>query len=115
MVCGGREYNVALRTEVARREVKDDAKRVAEMACYMTHCRLSPLHSALTLQSAMQTLHKLSCFATCAILARRMLDLNVPEKVRCAARVRSAMSCGMPVACSSTSDLRRADGQLCAR
>ena len=65
-----REYNIALRTEIARKEIRDDAKRVAEMACYMTHCKLSPLHTALALQSAMQCLHKLNCFATCAILAR---------------------------------------------
>ena len=80
-----REYNIALRTEIARKAVRDDAKRVTEMACYMTHCKLSPLHTALTLQSAMALLGKLKCFATCAILGRRVLDLNVPEKVCCAA------------------------------
>jgi len=35
-----REYNVALRLELARKEVKDDPNRTAELAAYFTHAKL---------------------------------------------------------------------------
>ena len=87
-----REYNIVLRTELARKEIRDDPNRVAEMAAYMTHAKLQPLHSALLLQNAMPLFFKLQNFATCAILCRRLLDLNLPqnaqyEKVGCPAWV----------------------------
>ena len=80
-----------LRTELARKDIRDDPNRVAEMAAYMTHAKLQPLHSALLLQNAMPLFFKLQNFATCAILCRRLLDLNLPqnaqyEKVGCPAQ-----------------------------
>ena len=43
-----REYNVALRTELKRKEMKDDPKRTAELAAYFTHAKLQPVHQART-------------------------------------------------------------------
>ena len=71
-----------LRAELARKEVKDSPQRAAEMAAYMTHAKLQPLHSALLLQNALPLLFKLQCFATCAILCRRLLDLNLPQSAQ---------------------------------
>lgn len=34
------DYNIALRLELRRREIKDDPARVAELAAYFTHCNL---------------------------------------------------------------------------
>jgi coatomer protein complex subunit alpha (xenin) len=41
-----REYNVALRIELKRKEMKDDPKRTAELAAYFTHAKLQPVHQA---------------------------------------------------------------------
>lgn len=35
-----RDYNIALRLELKRRDIKDDPARVAELAAYFTHCNL---------------------------------------------------------------------------
>lgn len=77
-----REYNIVLRAELARKEVKDSPNRAAEMAAYMTHAKLQPLHSALLLQNAMPLFFKLQNFATCAILCRRLLDLSLPQNAQ---------------------------------
>lgn len=76
-----REYNIALRTELARKEIKDDANRAAELAAYMTHAKLSPVHTALALRSAMSLFFKLKNLATCAIFCRRLIELNTAPKV----------------------------------
>lgn len=34
------DYNIALRIELKRREIKDDPRRIAELAAYFTHCNL---------------------------------------------------------------------------
>ena len=75
------DYNIALRIELARREVKDDAARTAELAAYFTHCNLQRVHLALSLRSAMSTFFKLKNFATCATFCRRLLELQPDEKV----------------------------------
>lgn len=77
-----REYNIALRTELARKELRDDPKRAAELAAYMTHAGMSPLHKSLALRSAMGLTFRLKCFATCAVLCRRLIELNPGQKVR---------------------------------
>lgn len=38
--CPCSDYNIALRIELKRREVKDDPGRTAELAAYFTHCNL---------------------------------------------------------------------------
>ncbi|KAK9804455.1 hypothetical protein WJX73_003595 [Symbiochloris irregularis] len=81
-----REYNIALRTELTRKEVKDDVNRAAELAAYMTHAQLSPLHTALALRSAMSLFFKLKNLATCAIFCRRLIELNTAPKIAAQAR-----------------------------
>ena len=39
---------MALRTELKRKEMKDDPKRTAELAAYFTHAKLQPVHQART-------------------------------------------------------------------
>lgn len=68
---------MAFRTEVARREIKDDVNRTAELAAYMTHTKLAPQHTALTLRAAMSAFFKLKNLGTCASFCRRLLDLDV--------------------------------------
>ena len=79
MLC--REYNVAMRLELARKEIKDDPNRVAELAAYFTHAKLQPVHQALSLRSAMFIFFKLKNFATTATFCRRLLELNPSAKV----------------------------------
>ena len=77
-----REYNIALRIELKRKEIRDDPKRVAELAAYFTHCNLQPVHMALSLRSAMSIFFKLKNFDTCHHFCRRLLELNPGAKVR---------------------------------
>mmetsp|Transcript_31726 Transcript_31726/g.82114 ORF Transcript_31726/g.82114 Transcript_31726/m.82114 type:complete len:1227 (-) Transcript_31726:281-3961(-) len=71
-----KNYLVALKIEIKRKEYKDDPKRTAEMAAYFTHCQLQPVHMALSLRSAMTIFFKLKNFTTCATFCRRLLELN---------------------------------------
>ena len=76
-----REYSIGLRCEVRRKASADDPKRAAELAAYFTHARLQPGHVVLSLRSAMTQFYKLENFATAAIFARRLLEMNAPAKV----------------------------------
>lgn len=49
----------------------DDGKRAMELAAYFTHCRLEPMHLALSLRSAMSIFFKHKNLATCAHFCRR--------------------------------------------
>ena len=81
-----RDYNIALRCELKRREAKDNPSRAAELAAYFTHCNLQRVHLALALRSAMTTFFKLKNFNTCAHFCRRLLELNPDEKMAAQAR-----------------------------
>ena len=76
-----REYAVALRIEIKRKEFKDDMNRQAELAAYFTHSPLQPIHLSLSLRSAMSLFFKLKNFNTAAGFCRRLLELNPPLKV----------------------------------
>ena len=76
-----REYAIALRIEIKRKEYKDDMKRQAELAAYFTHSPLQPIHLSLSLRSAMSLFFKLKNFNTAAGFCRRLLELNPPLKV----------------------------------
>ena len=76
-----REYACALRIEIARKEVKDDPNRQAELAAYFTHVPMQPIHVSLSLRSAMSIFFKLKNYATAATFCRRLLELNPPVKV----------------------------------
>jgi hypothetical protein len=76
-----REYNIALRTEMKRREIAtSDPQRAAELAAYFTHAKLEPYHTALALGSAMRILAKLKNYNSCATFCRRLLELNSTQK-----------------------------------
>ncbi len=78
-----KEYHIALRCELKRKELReDDVARAAELAAYFTHCSLQPVHTALSLRSAMSIFFKLKNYATCAHFCRRLLELNPGQKVR---------------------------------
>ena len=80
--CMCREYNIALRTEMKRREIaNEDPKRNAELAAYFTHAKLQPYHTALALGSAMRIFSKQKNYNTCATFCRRLLELNSTQKV----------------------------------
>jgi len=76
-----REYAIALRIEMKRKETKDDVNRQAELAAYFTHCPLQPIHLSLSLRSAMSIFFKLKNYNTAAGFCRRLLELNPPAKV----------------------------------
>lgn len=77
-----KEYHIALRCELKRKELReDDVARAAELAAYFTHCQLQPVHTALSLRSAMSIFFKLKNFGTCAHFCRRLLELNPGQKV----------------------------------
>lgn len=76
-----KEYAVALRIEIKRKEFKDDMNRQAELAAYFTHSPLQPIHLSLSLRSAMSLFFKLKNFNTAAGFCRRLLELNPPLKV----------------------------------
>ena len=81
-----RDYNIALRCEIKRREAKDNLARAAELAAYFTHCSLQRVHLALALRGAMTIFFKLKNFNTCATFCRRLLELNPDEKMAGQAR-----------------------------
>jgi coatomer protein complex subunit alpha (xenin) len=76
-----RDYNIALRVELKRRELKDQPQKAAELAAYFTHCNLQRVHLALSLRSAMTTFFKLKNFNTCATFCRRLLELQPDQKM----------------------------------
>lgn len=59
-----------------REQYKDDPTRNVELAAYLTHCNLQPLHLLISLRSAMTSAVKLKNFNTAASFARRLLELN---------------------------------------
>jgi coatomer protein complex subunit alpha (xenin) len=72
-----KEYITAVLLETTRREqFKDDAQRNVELAAYLTHCNLQPLHLLISLRSAMSSAVKLKNFNTAASFCRRLLELN---------------------------------------
>jgi coatomer protein complex subunit alpha (xenin) len=82
-----REYHIALRCELKRKEQREDEPgRAAELAAYFTHCSLQGVHLALSLRSAMTIFFKLKNFATCATFCRRLLELNPGQKIADQAR-----------------------------
>mmetsp|Transcript_1815 Transcript_1815/g.6642 ORF Transcript_1815/g.6642 Transcript_1815/m.6642 type:complete len:1252 (+) Transcript_1815:70-3825(+) len=81
-----REYALALRIEIKRKEFKDDPVRTAELAAYFTHCNLQNIHSALSLRSAMSIFFKMKNYNTAANFCRRLLEMSPPPKVAQQAR-----------------------------
>ena len=69
-------------------QFKEDPKRNLELAAYLTHCNLQPLHLLISLRSAMSSAVKVKNFNTAASFSRRcvcqmsntpsMVGVNVP-------------------------------------
>lgn len=58
-----------------------DVCALAQMACYFTHSKLQPVHTLLTLRTALNLLFKLKCFKTCLEVGRRLLELGPKQDV----------------------------------
>ncbi|KAK2187376.1 hypothetical protein NP493_168g04047 [Ridgeia piscesae] len=80
-----REYIVGLTMEARRKELPkrnvEEQKRICEMAAYLTHCNLQPIHLILTLRTALNLFFKLNNFKTAASFARRLLELGPRPEV----------------------------------
>lgn len=81
-----KEYVLALRIELRRKEERDNATRQNELAAYFTHCNLQPTHLKLSLQSAMSISFKSKNYNTAASFCRRLLELNLAPAVASKAR-----------------------------
>ncbi|GAX83376.1 hypothetical protein CEUSTIGMA_g10801.t1 [Chlamydomonas eustigma] len=82
LVCICKEYHIALRCELRRKELKeDDVAHGMELAAFFTHCNLQPVHLALSLRSAMTVFFKHSNKATCTSFCKRLLELNPGPKI----------------------------------
>ena len=72
-----REYILGLSMERERRELpQDELKRALELSAYFTHCKLQPVHSQLSLRSAMTLNYKAKNFQSASMFARKLLDLS---------------------------------------
>ncbi|KAM0749301.1 coatomer protein complex, subunit alpha [Meredithblackwellia eburnea MCA 4105] len=93
VVC--REYIIGLTLEMERRRLSEDPstlKRQLELAALFTHTRLQPPHLTLALRLAMTTFSKAKNYATAAVFAQRLLDLNPapPVATQCRTIITSA-------------------------
>jgi coatomer protein complex subunit alpha (xenin) len=72
-----REYITAVLLESTRMEqFKEEPKRNLELAAYLTHFNLQPLHMLISLRSAMSSTVKLKNFNTAASFSHRLMKLN---------------------------------------
>lgn len=79
-----KEYHIALRCELRRKELKEgpeDLPHALELAAFFTHCNLQAVHLALSLRSAMTVFFKHGNRATCITFCRRLLELNPGPKI----------------------------------
>ncbi|KAK9762199.1 hypothetical protein K7432_012297 [Basidiobolus ranarum] len=85
-----REYLLGLSMEKARRELSmeepENVKRALELAAYFTHCELEPIHSQLSLRSAMTLSFKTKNCLSASMFARRLLELAPPPQIASQAR-----------------------------
>ncbi|ORX92865.1 coatomer protein alpha subunit [Basidiobolus meristosporus CBS 931.73] len=85
-----REYLLGLTMEKERRELSldepENVKRALELAAYFTHCELEPIHSQLSLRSAMTLSFKTKNCLSASMFARRLLELAPPPQIATQAR-----------------------------
>ncbi|KAK9723294.1 hypothetical protein K7432_002041 [Basidiobolus ranarum] len=85
-----REYLLGLSMEKIRRELSmeepESVKRALELAAYFTHCELEPIHSQLSLRSAMTLSFKTKNCLSASMFARRLLELAPPPQIATQAR-----------------------------
>ncbi|KAF8399255.1 hypothetical protein HHK36_015120 [Tetracentron sinense] len=103
-----KEYVLALKMEVRRKETKDDVVRQQELAAYFTHCNLQTVHLRLSLMNAMTICYKAGNYITAANFARRYLETNPPNEnqVRKARQVLQACDRNMRDATELNYDFR---------
>ena len=93
-----REYILAMKIELKRKEVRDDMPRQAALASYLTATTIQPLHLVQGLRSAIKLTSSVRAYAFCAVLCRRLLELCVTnanptmEKVAEPAKIRSFLA-----------------------
>ena len=78
-------YIMGIRIETARRaaRVEGNIGRALELSCYLTHVELDNTHKAqMGLKPAMLSAFKARNFITAEGFARRLLEMNIPAKVR---------------------------------
>ncbi|VFQ69399.1 unnamed protein product [Cuscuta campestris] len=71
-----KEYVLALKMEMKRKEMRDDPVRQQELAAYFTHCNLQVPHLRLALQNAMTVCYKAGNMVTASNFARRLLETS---------------------------------------
>lgn len=82
-----REYLLGLTMELARKDATPKEAtlaqqiRSAEMAAYFTHCQLQPVHTILTLRTAVNLMFKLKNYKTCSNMCRRLLEMGPQSDV----------------------------------
>eukprot|EP00960_Hanusia_phi_P033380 750435-Hanusia_phi.AAC.3 len=70
-----KEYITAIILETTRRDqFKEDPTRNVELAAYLTHCNLQPLHLLISLRSAMSSSVKIKNYNTAGSFCRRLLS-----------------------------------------
>ncbi|ORX97825.1 Coatomer, alpha subunit [Basidiobolus meristosporus CBS 931.73] len=91
-----REYLLGLSMEKLRRELPaedpENVKRALELAAYFTHCELEPIHTQLSLRSAMTLSFKSKNCLSASMFARRLLELAPPPQIAAQARKVQAIS-----------------------
>lgn len=103
-----KEYVLALKIELKRREIKDDPVREQELAAYFTHCNLQTPHVRIALQSAMRVCYKAKNYITASNFARRLLETNpsIESQAKMARQVLSASEKNMTDAAQLNYDFR---------
>jgi coatomer protein complex subunit alpha (xenin) len=76
-----RNYILGFTMEIERKKINtkeslENAKRAAEMAAYLTHCELQPIHLILTLKAACNLMFKLKNCRMASMFAKRLLELG---------------------------------------
>lgn len=67
-------YCLVALLENERKLCEDNPARQVELAMYMTHVPMIPMHESLALRSALKNALKVKCMACAASVARRMVD-----------------------------------------
>ena len=70
-----REYLQATRLELARQASAKKPVRAAELAAYLSHCNLKPVHVLNMLMVAMVSAYKIKNFINAAAFATRILEV----------------------------------------
>jgi len=83
-------YIVGFTMEIERKKMSkatvEDQQRCVEMAAYLTHCELQPIHLILTLRTACNLMFKMKNMRTASAFAKRLLELGPKPEMATHAR-----------------------------